>query len=177
MATKPMMPRSSQRKPARSSARMAKTRTVETSAADQQRFLGAEAVGGKQRAEEQIEADGRAQEFGEIGGDGCNLGGDPEAEGGGPGEVLAAVLRQGEAGDDAQLRSQILDEHRHDVRPQQHPEKAVAKLRAAQNVGGEVARVDIRDRSDEGRAEVGPHLSAAQVGKEAAPGRVCLGSR
>ncbi len=59
----------------------------------EQRFLGAEAVGVEQRAEEKIEAYGGAQEFGEVGGDGGDLGGDPEEDGRGAGEMLAAVLR------------------------------------------------------------------------------------
>ena len=118
-------------------------------------------MGDEQRAEEEIEADGRSEEFGEIGGDSGDLGGDPEADGGELGEVLAAVLRQGETGDDAQLGGEVLDEHRHGVRPEQDPEQAIAKLRAAEDVGGEVAGVDVGDRGDECRAEVGPHLGSA----------------
>jgi hypothetical protein len=79
-------------------------------------------------------------------------------------KVLAAVLRQGEAGDDAQLGGEVLDQHRHRVRPQQHPEQAVAELRAAEDVGGEVAGIDVGDGRDEGRAEVGPHRVAAEIG-------------
>ena len=135
---------------------------------DEQRLLGAEAVGVEQRAEEEIEADGGAEEFGEVGGDGGDLGGDPEAEGRGPGEMLAAVLRQGEAGDDAELGREVLDEHGHGVRPEQDPEQAVAELRAAEDVGGEVAGIDVGDGGDEGGTEVGPHLVAMEVGQEAA---------
>ena len=171
------MPRSSQRKPARSSARNGEDQHGGDKRGYEQRFLGVEAVGDEQRAEEEIEADGRAEEFGEVGGDGGDLGGDPEADGGGSREVLAAVLRQGEAGDDAQLGGEVLDEHRHGVRPEQDPEQAVAKLRAAEDVGGEVAGVDVGDRGDEGGAEVGPHLGAAQVGEKTAPGRDCIGNR
>ena len=128
-----------------------------------QGFLGGEAAGVEQGAEEQVEADGRAEEFGEIGGDCGDFGGDPEAEGRGPGEILAAVLGQGEAGDDAQLGGEILDEHGHGVGPEQHPEQAIAKLRAAQDIGGEVAGIDVGDGGDECRAEVGPHRVAMET--------------
>ena len=39
-----------------------------------------EHVGVEQRAKQQIEADGGAQKFGEIGGNGSNFGGEPEAD-------------------------------------------------------------------------------------------------
>ena len=121
-------------------------------------------MGVEQGAEEEVEADGGAEEFGEIGGDGGDFCGDPEDEGGGSREVLAAVLRQGEAGNDAQLGGEVLDEHGHGVRPEQNPEQAVAELRAAEDVGGEVAGVDVGDGGDEGGAEVGPHLVAMEFG-------------
>ncbi len=70
-----------------------------------------------------------------------------------------------------ELGREVLDEHRHGVRPQQHPEQPVAELRAAQDVGGEVAGIDVGDRGDEGRAEVAPHLVALEVGQEAAARR------
>ena len=96
--------------------------------------------------------------------------------------MLAAVLRQREAGDDSELRRKVLDEHRHGVGPEQDPEKAVAELRAAEDVGGEVSGIDIGDGCDECGAEVGPHLVAVKVGQEAAArrlkvGRGCAGER
>ena len=69
------------------------------------------------------------------------------------GEVVAAELRQVALGDDAELRRQVLDEHRHEVRGEHDPQQEVAELRAALDVRGEVARVDVRDRGDERRAE------------------------
>jgi hypothetical protein len=135
---------------------------------DEQGFPGADAVRVEQRTEEEVETDRGAEEFGEIGGDGGDLGCDPEADGGGAGEMFAAVLRQRETGDDAELGRKILDQHGHRVRPKQHPEQAVAELRPAKDVGGEVAGVDVCDGGDECRAEVGPHLVAMEFGLEAA---------
>ncbi len=119
-------------------------------------------MGVEEGAEEEVEADGGAEEFCEVGGDGGDLGGDPEEESGGAGEVAAAVLREGEAGDDAELGGEVLDEDGHEVRPEQDPEETVAELGSAEDVGGEVAGVDVGDGGDEGRAEVGPELVAAE---------------
>jgi hypothetical protein len=125
-------------------------------------------VGIEQRSKQQVEADGGAEKLGQVGGDSGNLRGQPETDGGAAGEVSAAVLRQGEAGDDAKLGGKILDEHRHHVRPEQDPEQAVAELRATQDVGSEVAGVDVRHRGYEGRTEIGPHLVAPGFGRESA---------
>ena len=70
-----------------------------------------------------------------------------------PREVLAAQLGQVPPGGDADLRRQVLDQHRHQVGREDHPQQQVAVLGAAGDVGGEVARVDVGDRGDERRAE------------------------
>ena len=59
-------------------------------------------------------------------------------------------------GGDAELRAHRLDEHRHEVRGEDDPEQQVAVPRAGGHVRGEVARVDVRDRGDERRAEERP---------------------
>src|SRR6185437_3467098 len=97
-------------------------------------------------------------------------GGGPEEESGGAGEVAAAVLWEGEAGDDAELGREVLDEHGHDVRPEQNPEQAIAELSSAEDVGGEVAGVDVGDGGDEGGAEVGPHRVAMMWARRAGAG-------
>ena len=149
---------------------MAKTRNVETMAAAAGGFQAAPAVGVEQRAEEQVETHGGTEELGEVGGDGGDFGGDPEKEADGTREMFAAVLREGEAGDDAQLGREVLDEDRHGVRPEQDPEKTVAELGSAEDVGGEVAGIDVGDGGDEGGSEVGPHLVAAEVREEMGSG-------
>ena len=56
------------------------------------------------------------------------------------------------AGRDADLRREVLDQHRHQVGREQDPQQQVAVLRAAGDVRGEVARVDVGDARDERRA-------------------------
>ena len=73
------------------------------------------------------------------------------------------------AGRDAGLRAQVLDEHRHQVRGDDHPHEHVAVLGAARDVGGEVAGVDVGDGGDEGGAEQRERaLDAAAVADRAA---------
>lgn len=129
----------------------------------EERLGVAPAAGKEGGAEEEVEAEGGAEELGEIGGDGGDLGGDPEGDGGAAAEVLAAVLREGEAGDDAELGGEVLDENGHGIRPEEHPEEAIAKAAAALDVGGEIAGVDVGDAGDEGGTEVAPHLFAAEA--------------
>ena len=75
-------------------------------------------------------------------------------------EVLAAQLGQVAAGRDADLRREVLDQHRHQVRREQHPQQQVAVLRAAGDVRGEVAGVDVGDAGDERRARAAPACRA-----------------
>ena len=115
---------------------------------------GGHEAGGEQRdAEEQVQRDRRADELGEVGRHRDELGLDPQAPGDGAREVLAAQLGQVAAGRDADLGRQVLDQHRHQVRGEDHPQQQVAVLGAAGDVGGEVAGVDVGDAGDEGRAE------------------------
>ena len=125
------------------------------------------AAGEEGGAEEEVEAEGGAEKFGEVGGDCGNFGGDPEGDGGAAAEVLATVLRKGEAGDNAELGREVLDEDGHGVRPEEDPEEAIAEAAATLDVGGEVAGIDVGDAGDEGGTEVGPHLVAAEAGEEA----------
>ena len=129
----------------------------------EKRSARAPAVGVKDRAEQQVEPDGSAQELGKIGGDGGDFGGRPQGVGDGPAEVGAAVLGQREAGDNTQLGREKLDQDGHGVGPQQHPKQTIAELRAALDIGGEVPGIDVSDRSDEGRAEETPEAGASST--------------
>ncbi len=71
----------------------------------------------------------------------------------GPREALATQLGQVAVGGDAKLGRQVLDQHRHQVGDEHHPQEQVAELGATLQVCGEVARVDVGDRRDEGGAE------------------------
>jgi hypothetical protein len=109
---------------------------------------------GQQRdVEEQVQGDGRADELGQIGRHRDQLGLHPQPVRHPSREVLAAQLRQVVAGRDADLRRQVLDQHRHQVGPEQDPQQHVPVLAAARDVGGEVARVDVGDAGDERRAQ------------------------
>ena len=105
--------------------------------------------------EEQVHAERRAEELGEIGGDRNRLGLHPEPDRDAPREAVTADLGEVAARGDPELRRERLDEHRHQVRDDDHPEQRVAVLRAARDVRGEVAGVDVGDRRDERGAEEG----------------------
>ena len=137
-----------------------------------QRFGRRKPVRLHRRAGEQIQPQRRAKKLGEVGRHGRDLGGDPQPHGRRPTEVLAAALRQRHSRHNAQLGREVLDDDRHRVRPQQHPQQAVAELAAPHDVGGEVARVDIRDRRDKGRPEVAPDLVSAEA-QAGRPARGC----
>ena len=144
---------------------------------DRERDHGGDQAGRERRhAEQQVERDRGADELGQVGRDGDRLGLDPQPPGDGAREALAAQLGQVAAGRDARLGRQVLHEHRHQVRGDDHPHQQVAVLGAAGDVGGEVARVDVRDRGDERRAEQRePALEAAA--RADPPQRRLLGQR
>ena len=71
-------------------------------------------------------------------------------------------------GGDADLGRQVLHEHRHQVRGDDHPDEQEAVLRAAGDVRGEVARVDVGDCGDEGGAEHGEAAAERPAGADRA---------
>ena len=103
--------------------------------------------------EQQIEPDGRAQELREVGGHGDDFGQQPERPGQGAGELLPDHLRQAQPGGDTELGGERLHQHRHQVGGEDDPEQQIAELRAALDVGGEVAGIHVGDRGDERRTE------------------------
>ena len=117
----------------------------------------------KQRhVEEQVQRDRGADELGQVGGHGDELGLDPQPPGHRPREVVAAQLGQVAPGGDADLRREVLDQHRHQVGGEQHPQQQVAVLRAAGDVRREVAGVDVGDAGDERRPQQGERCRAAR---------------
>ena len=121
---------------------------------DPERDHAGDQPGDEQRhAEQEVEADRRAEELGDVGRHRHQLGLDPQAPSAHRGKRVTALLGQRAAGDDAQLRREVLDEHRDEVRREHDPHQLVAELGAALEVGGEVPRVDVRDRGDERRPE------------------------
>jgi hypothetical protein len=53
--------------------------------------------------------------------------------------------------DESDLRGLVLHDHRDQVRHDEHPEQQVAVACTRGQVGGDIARVDVRDRGDERR--------------------------
>jgi len=115
-------------------------------------------------AEEEIEAEGGTEEFGEVGGEGGEFGGNPQADNGGTGEMVATILRECTPGDDAEFGREELHEDGHEVGPEQDPEQVIAEAGASVNIGGEVAGVNIGDAGYEGGAEEIEELVAALWG-------------
>ncbi len=113
------------------------------------------------KPEQELEPDRSAHELREVGRHGDDLRLQPEEDARRARVALTAHLGQVLPGGDAELRAHRLDEHRHQVRHQDDPQQEVAVARPRRHVGGEVARVDVRDRSDERRPEERPSSSEA----------------
>ena len=129
---------------------------------DRERDDGGDEAGLEERhVEEQVQRDGGADELGEVGRHGDQLGLDPQPPGDRPREVIAAQLGEVAPGREADLGREVLDQHRHEVGAEQHPQQQVAVLGAAGDVRREVARVDVGDAGDEGRAEQGQRPAQA----------------
>ncbi len=76
---------------------------------------GDEHAGEKRQAEEKLQGDGRAQDFGQVAGGDGNFTDDPQEDAGASGIVIAAGLGQVAPGSDAELCGEGLQEHRHQV--------------------------------------------------------------
>ncbi len=112
-------------------------------------------------AEEEVEGERGPDELGEVGGHGDHLRLHPKPERDGPREPLSAHLGEVFARGDPQLGRHRLDEHRHQVGDQYHPQEQVPVARPARDVGGEVARVHVGYGRDERRPEERPELAKA----------------
>ena len=120
---------------------------------------GDEAAPDQRDAEEQLEPDRGADDFGQIArGDG-DLAEDPEENHGRLRIVIAAGLREVAAGRDAELHAEMLEQDRHQVRDQDDGEQRVAKLRAAGEIGGPVSRVHVADRDEKAGSGKGRELA------------------
>ena len=134
---------------------------------DRERDHAGDQAGGEQRhAEEQVQPERGAEELGDVGRHRHDLGLHPHAPGERAREALAHDLGIVAVGDDPELGREVLDQHRHHVRQQHDPQQQVAELRAAFDVRGEVARVDVGDRGDERRAEHRERRAHATLGQK-----------
>ena len=122
-------------------------------------------------AEEKVEAERGAEVLGDVGGDAGEDDGDAGDPDDGPRQAPTNVDGERAAGDDAELRRQVLQEDQHQRAERDDPEQVVAELGAAGDVRRPVAGVDEADRDDEPRAQVAQQLAREQVVEEAARGR------
>ncbi len=101
----------------------------------------------ERNAEDQIEADRRADHFRDVGGDDGDFSQRPEREGDRSRKGIAASLREIAAGSDGETRAERLQHDRHDVGHQRHGQQCVTKLRSTCERGRPVAGVHVADRN------------------------------
>ena len=69
--------------------------------------------------------------------------------------MIAALLGQALARDNAELGGQALKQHGGDIGQHHHPQEQIAVSGARLDIGGEIARVHIGDRGDDRRTGEG----------------------
>ena len=100
---------------------------------------------GERDPKEQIEGDRGADHLGEVAGGDGDFAQHPEAKGDGRRIVIATGLREITTGHDTKLGGESLQEHRHQVRQQDHRQQGVAEARPTGEIGRPIARVHIPD--------------------------------
>jgi hypothetical protein len=106
-------------------------------------------------SEQQVQPQRCAEELREVRCNRDRLRLDPEADDDASWKAVAADFGEISSRCDAELGRQRLDQHRHQVRGDDHPDERVAVARATGDVRREVPRVDVGDRCDEGGADEG----------------------
>lgn len=110
--------------------------------------------------EQEVKGECAADDLGQVGRGRNDLRLDPKGDAGGLRHAVAEQGGQGLAGDEAELRGEVLDDHRENVGGEEDPHEQVAVARAGRDVGRDVAGVDVGDGRDEGGAEEGDELVA-----------------
>ena len=110
-------------------------------------------------AEEQLQRDGRADHLGEVAGDNRQFTEYPQGEGDRWGIVVMAGLREVSPGRHAELHRQRLQQNRQNVRQQNDGQQRVPERRAAGDVGGPVAWIDVADGDQVSGPGEGEHTS------------------
>jgi hypothetical protein len=113
----------------------------------------------ERQAEEQVQRDGRADDFREVARADGQFAQAPQHHGHGLGIMVAARLREVAPCHDAELGAQRLQKDRHEVRHQDDGKQRVAKGRAAGEIGGPVAGVHVADGHEVARAGEGKQLA------------------
>ena len=105
------------------------------------------------QSEQKVQCDGPAEHLREVGCHCDGLGLCPERESRTTTHPRPDQGGQSLAGDDAELRRLVLNQHGDDVGQHQHPDQQKPVSGPCGDVGCDVARVDVGDRGDEGGAE------------------------
>ena len=105
----------------------------------------------QRNAEQQVQRDRRADDFGEVAGGDRDFADHPQKERHRLGVVIAARLREIAAGYDAKLRGQALQQNRHQIGQQDDRQQRVAEARAASKVGRPIAGIHISDGDEVAR--------------------------
>ena len=111
-------------------------------------------------AKQEVEGERAADDFGQVGRGGHDLGLQPECDAPGLAHARPQQGWQGLSGDEAELGGEVLDDHREDVRGHENPYEQVPVARTRRDVGSDVSGVDVGDGRDEGGAEEGDELVA-----------------
>ena len=109
----------------------------------------------QRQVEEELQGEGPADDLGDVGGHGHQLGLHPVRQPGPAPGAGADQRRQRLPGQPADLGREVLDERGHQGGADQDPQQQVAVAGSGGGVGGDVARVDVGDRGDEGRDRAG----------------------
>ena len=128
-------------------------------------------------AEEELQRDGGADDFGEVAGGDGDFGEDPEGDGGAARVGLAAGLGEVALGGDAEFEREALEEDRHQVGEHDDEEQGVAVAGAAGEVGGPVAGVHVADGDEEAGAREAEDATPEGTGAGEAHGGEGAGER
>jgi hypothetical protein len=120
-----------------------------------------EAAPDQREAKEEVKRNRPADHLREIrrGGDEFRL--DPEREPGHSPGAIADDLGKAPPRHEAQLRGEVLNQHRHAVGQDQYPHEQVPVTGPGSQVRGDVAGIDVGDCGDEGGAKEGDRRAAA----------------
>ena len=116
----------------------------------------------QRNAEQQVQADGGADHFGNVGGDDGKLCQEPKRDADPARIGIAAGLRQITPRSDGKPGAKRLQYDGHDVGHQRDEQQRIAKGRPAGQAGGPVARVHIAHRNHVARPDKGEKLAPAR---------------
>ena len=118
---------------------------------------------------EQIERDRRADHLGEIARGDRRLADDPLEDHDRPRIMIAARLREIAARDDAELGRKPLQQHRHQIRQQDHAQQPIAERGSAGEIGCPVARIHVADGNQVPGSRERQRLSPRRRARSPAP--------